>query len=338
MRAAVVTGIRKIEIRDIPMPQMRNDELRVRVAAVGICGSDLHTYTEGSTTGRQDIGPLVLGHEFAGVVTADNADLLGVEPGTIVAIDPARPCGVCEWCRRGDTNLCPDVRFLGYPPNNGAMTEFVCVSREAIHVLPAGMDATTGVLLETLGVAIHALDLAKVRLGETVIVLGCGPVGLLASRVASVAGAGKIIAVDPIGYRRDIARRFGADEGYASVAEAVAATGGRGADLVIEATDSKHGFDHATRSARIGGRVVMVGIPDGNSYTIAASEARRRGLSVKFSRRMPEVYPRAIAMVQSGRVNLDGIATHSFELNDARKAFDLQARREDGIVKAIIRI
>lgn len=337
MRAAVLTGLRSIEIRDIPAPRPRNDEVRVRVAAVGICGSDLHNYTEGSTTGPRAIQPLVLGHEFSGIVTPDIADRVGMEPGTIVAVDPARPCGVCEWCRRGETNLCPDVRFLGYPPNDGAMAEYVAVPPEALHALPAGMDATTGVLLETLGVALHAIDLAKVRMGESVAVLGCGPVGLLIARLARLAGAGQVLAVDPLDYRHAIAASMGADAGFASHRDIPAATGGRGVDLVIEATDSPSGFDHATRCARIGGRVVMVGIPEGNSYTIAASEARRRGLSVKFARRMPEIYPRAIALVASGRLDMSPIATHHFELHETPRAFAMQAAREDGVVKAIIR-
>ncbi len=336
MRAAILNGIRSVMVTDIPPPQPRNDEVCIRVAAVGVCGSDLHSYLEGGTNGPQSIRPIVLGHEFAGVVTSDIADRVGLAAGTIVAIDPARPCGVCEWCERGETNLCPDVRFLGYPPNNGAMAEYVAVPPEALHALPAGMDAATGVLLETLGVALHALDLAKVRLGETVVVLGCGPVGLLLVQLAKVAGAGRVLAVDPVAHRHALALRMGGDEGFASFTAVAAATKGRGADLVLEATDSDVGFDEATRCARIGGRLVMVGIPNGNRYTIAASEARRRGLSAKFSRRMPEIYPRAIALTASGRVDLTPLASHSFKLEETARAFAMQAAREDGIIKAII--
>lgn len=336
MRAAILTGIRSIKLGEMPPPNPRNDEVRIRVAAVGVCGSDLHTYLEGSTTGPQAIQPLVLGHEFSGVITADIADRVGMAPGTIVAVDPARPCGVCEWCERGHTNLCPDVRFLGYPPNNGAMAEFVSVPPEALHALPAGMDAADGVLLETLGVALHALDLAKPRLGETVAVLGCGPVGLLLVQLARAAGAGRVLAVDPVAYRHRLATTMGADAGYATIGELAESAGRRGADLVLEATDSESGFDHATRAARIGGRLVMVGIPTGNRYTIAASEARRRGLSIKFSRRMPEIYPRAIALAASGRVDMRPLATHSFKLEDTARAFTMQAAHEDGIIKAII--
>src|SRR5262249_11473556 len=153
-------------------------------------------------------------------------------------------------------------------PNDGGMAEYVTVSPASLHVLPAGLDAADGVLLETLGVAIHAMDLAKPKLMETVAVLGCGPVGLLLQQVARLAGAARIFAVDPLGYRADLAKQLGADDVFDSFAGVQAATGGRGADLVLEATDSPLGFEHAAKSCRIGGRVVIVGIPEGNQYTL----------------------------------------------------------------------
>jgi L-iditol 2-dehydrogenase len=192
------------------------------------------------------------------------------------------------------------------------------------------------VLLETLGVAIHAIDLAKLRIAETVAVLGCGPVGLLLAQLARLGGAGRVLAVDPVDYRARLARDLGADDAFASYAEVAAATGGRGADLVIEATDSPLGFEHAARASRIGGRIVIVGIPEGNQYTLAAAECRRKGLTIKFSRRMPEVYPRAIALAASGRLQLAPLASHHFPLEDTGTAFEMQAARRDGIIKAII--
>lgn len=336
MRAAVLHDIRDIRLAEIPRPTPERDDLLLRVKAVGVCGSDLHSYLEGSTTGPTKVTPLVLGHELAGIITTESAKQAGLPVGTLVAVDPAKPCGRCEWCERGHTNLCPNVRFLGYAPNNGAMAEYVAVPRSAIHPVPDSFDAATAVLLETLGVAIHAVDLARVRLLETVAVLGCGPVGLLLVQLARLSGAAKVFAVDPVGYRAELAGTLGADQYFASFADVVDATAGRGVDLVLEATDSPLGFEHAARACRIGGRVVLVGIPEGNQYALTASEVRRRGLSVKFSRRMPDVYPRAIALAASGRVTLAPLASHSFPLEEATRAFELQAAREDGVIKAII--
>jgi L-iditol 2-dehydrogenase len=336
MRAAVLHDIRDIRVTDIPTPSPETGDVLLRVKAVGVCGSDVHSYLEGSTTGRTKVSPLVLGHELAGVVTPESADRLRLPVGTLVAVDPAKPCGQCEWCERGHTNLCPHVRFLGYAPNNGAMAEYVTVPASAIHPVPTGFDPTTAVLLETLGVAIHALDLARIRLLETVAVLGCGPVGLLLLQLARLCGAHKVFAVDPVDYRAGLAGALGVDGAFPSYESVAGATDGRGVDVVLEATDSPHGFEHAARACRIGGRIVVVGIPEGNQYTLTAAEARRKGLSVKFSRRMPEVYPRAIALAASGRVNLLPLASHRFSLEETGRAFEIQAARKDGVIKAII--
>ncbi|MBR0719422.1 zinc-binding dehydrogenase [Bradyrhizobium liaoningense] len=337
MRAAVLQDIRDIRVLDIPEPRpVAEDDLIVRVKAVGVCGSDLHSYLEGGTTGPARVSPFVLGHEFSGVLTPDSARKAGLSADALVAVDPSIPCGHCEWCRRGHTNLCPNVKFLGYAPHNGAMAEFVCVPRSAVHLVPDSIDPAGAAILETLGVAIHAMDLARPRLLETVAVLGCGPVGLLLVQLARLAGAGKIIAIDPVLQRTALACDLGADVACRSYAGVSDVTDGRGVDLVIEATDSSHGFEHAARCARIGGRVVLVGIPENNQYILSGAESRRKGLSIKFSRRMPEVYPRAIALAQGGQVKLTPLATHRFSLDQTPAAFEQQVSRRDGIIKAII--
>ncbi|MHC2808722.1 L-iditol 2-dehydrogenase [Bradyrhizobium diazoefficiens] len=335
--AAVLQDIRDIRVLDIPEPRpLAEDELIVRVKAVGVCGSDLHSYLEGGTTGPTRVRPFVLGHEFSGVLTPDSARKAGFSADALVAVDPSIPCGRCEWCHRGHTNLCPNVKFLGYAPHNGAMAEFVCVPRSAVHLVPDSIDPAGAAILETLGVAIHAMDLAHPRLLESVAVLGCGPVGLLLVQLARLAGSGKIIAIDPVEQRTELACDLGADVACRSYAEVGDATEGRGVDLVIEATDSSHGFEHAARCARIGGRVVLVGIPENNQYILSGAESRRKGLSIKFSRRMPEVYPRAIALAQGGQVKLAPLATHRFSLDQTPAAFEQQVARRDGIIKAII--
>ncbi|MBR0751008.1 alcohol dehydrogenase catalytic domain-containing protein [Bradyrhizobium jicamae] len=338
MRAAVLQDIRNIRVTEIPTPTPKaDDDVIVRVKAVGVCGSDLHSYLEGGTTGPTRINdPFVLGHEFSGNLIPESARKLGLSADALVAVDPAIPCGHCEWCHRGHTNLCPNVRFLGYAPHNGAMAEFVCVPQSAVHVVPETIDPAGAAILETLGVAIHATDLARPRLLESVAVLGCGPVGLLLVQLARLCGVGNIIAIDPVVARGQLACDLGADIACRSFAEVPEVTDGRGVDLVIEATDSSHGFEHAARCARIGGRAVIVGIPENNEYVLSGAESRRKGLSVKFSRRMPEVYPRAIALAQSGRVKLSPLATHSFSLDQAPAAFAQQVARENGIIKAII--
>src|SRR5258705_6704163 len=135
MRAAILHDVRDIRVGDIPRPEATDGRVLVHVKAVGVCGSDLHSYLEGSTTGRTKVTPFVLGHELAGIVPPEAAELTGLAPGTLVAVDPAEPCGKCEWCLRAHTNLCPHVRFLGYAPTNGAMAEYVAVLPSSLHAV-----------------------------------------------------------------------------------------------------------------------------------------------------------------------------------------------------------
>jgi L-iditol 2-dehydrogenase len=305
------------------------------VAAVGLCGSDLHYYRDGGIGSARIEQPFVPGHEIGAWLTEDDAEL-NLLRGTLVAVDPSKPCGHCAWCREGHHNLCPHVEFIGAPPFNGAMARRIWVSRRQVVKLPEGFTPHDAVMLEPLGVAVHAVDLAKPRLLERVILLGCGTIGLLILQVLKIAGAGEILAIDPQPHRREMATRLGATHTGAAVAETAARTEGEGAPLVIEATNSPLGFADAVAAARIGGRIVLVGIPDGDTYTLPAAPARRRGLKIKFCRRMGDDYPRTIALVASGRVDVAGLVTHRFALADGPKAFRMHTENTPGMIKSLI--
>lgn len=309
------------------------DQVLLDVAAVGLCGSDLHYYKDGGIGAAMIRAPFVPGHEFGGFLCED-LDELSLKRGALVAVDPNNACGQCEWCHGGYFNLCPNVEFIGAPPFDGAMTTKIWVRKSQIVPLPTGFDALQAVMLEPLGVAIHAVDLAKPRLMERVGVLGCGPIGLLIIEVLKVAGAGEILAVDPLEHRRAMAARLGAKVA-SSVAEIVAWSSG-GCPLVIEATNSPMGFRDAVAAARIGGRIVLVGIPDGDVYQLSAADARRRGLKIKFARRMGEVYPRAIELVKSGKVDVASMVSHRIGLGETPAAFQALAENAPGYIKVLI--
>ena len=333
-RAVFLHGIRDVRV-DAYTAQPRPDTVAVDVAAIGICGSDLHYYKDGGIGAQVIRSPFVPGHEFAGWL-ADDLPEKDLPRGSLVAVDPALPCGVCEFCRVGRPNICPNVRFTGAPPYDGAMTERLWVDPEQVFALPPGMTAEQAVMLEPLGVAVHAIRHARPRMLEDVAVLGCGPIGLLVIALTRLHAVGRIIAVDPVGYRAEAARGYGADAVGPDLEAVKDLTGGRGADLVIEATNAPDGFDHAVGAAAIGGRVVLVGIPDGDRYGLAASAARRRELTVQFSRRMGDVYPHAIRLVAENRVDVDRMITHRLGLDEAPQAFDMLARCDDGSVKALV--
>lgn len=335
MRALFLHAAHDARIAPFNLRDPRPDEVLLEVAAVGLCGSDLHYYKDGGIGSARITAPFVPGHEFGGWLEQDVPEL-GLGRGTLVAIDPNRACGACAQCHAGHPNLCPNVEFIGAPPIDGAMANRIWVPRSQVVPIPRGFSPLDAVMLEPLGVAIHAVDLAKPQLLERVALLGCGPIGLLLLQVLRAAGAGEIWAIDPQSHRRELARRLGAAHVGASVGELRDWTGGEGAPLVVEATNSPFGFRDAVLAARIGGRVVLVGIPDGDTYTLPAAEARRRGLKIKFSRRMGEVYPRAIALVESGAVDVATLVTHTFALEDAPEAFRLHAADTEGMVKSLI--
>ena len=334
--AAFIVGARDLRIGEVPVPVAAGDITVVDVESVGICGSDLHYYKDGGIGSAVISDPFVPGHEFSARLTQD-LDVRNLTRGQLVAVDPALPCHSCKWCFKGYHNLCPNVRFLGAPPLNGALTQQIRVPIESIIPLPDTMTRDQGAMLEPLGVCIHAIDLAKPSLLESVVVLGCGPIGLGIIQLLRLSGCKHIHAVDPQKHRRELAKTLGATAVGDRVDSVVSDTQGLGVELVIEATNSPDGFCDAIACSQIGGRVILVGIPDGNVYSpISAAEARRRGLTVKFSRRMGDVYSRAIELVSNKYIDVDAMVSHHFSLDDTATAFAMQADEADGFIKAIV--
>ena len=333
-QALYIRGAGDARVAPFNLREGREGETLIEVASVGLCGSDLHYFKDGGIGAAVIKQPFVPGHEFGGYLCED-VDEHGLKAGALVAVDPNKACGACEWCHEGHPNLCPNVQFIGAPPFDGAMTSRIWVPRSQLVPLPENFDGLDAAMLEPLGVAIHAVRLAKPQMGERVGVLGCGPIGLLIMQVLKAAGAGEIFACDPLAHRRAIATRSGADHVFASYAELVEATRG-GATLTVEATNSPDGFRDAVSATRIGGRIVLVGIPDGNIYTLPAADARRRGLKIKFARRMGEVYPLAIQFLASGKVDVRTIVSHRVGLEEVPAAFKALAENAPGYVKVLV--
>ena len=339
MNAALIHGVRDVRLADVPRPQPGPGELLLAVRAVGLCGSDLHYYLEGGIGSAQVRTPLILGHEFAAEIVDPQAAEYGFTSGQLVAVDPARSCGGCEWCLQGHPNLCPAVRFTGSPPDlQGALAEYVTARPEALFPVPVSFSPSDTALLEPLGVAIHAVDLSHLRPMEGVAVLGAGPIGLLILQVARAAGADPVFAVDPLPYRTVLAERLGADRTAQTHEPILEWTAGRGVDVVFEATNSALAPAQATAVARIGGRVLLAGIPSQEAFSLNASVMRRKGLTLKMVRRMKHTYPRAIGLVAGGRVQLDPLVTHRFPLKRAAEAFALQTSCGDGVIKIVIEL
>ena len=318
MRVARLHGIRDIRLGDEPVPVPADGESLVRVTAVGLCGSDLHWFGEGGIGDAVLRRPLVIGHEFAGVVEG------GPRHGQRVAVEPAIACQTCPPCRAGHRNLCPHVLFAGHGNCDGGLREYVTWPTALLHPLPDALSDAEGALLEPLAVAVHALDLARIPLGGSVAVVGCGPIGLMLVQAARAAGAAQVIAADPLAHRRDAALRLGADTAMAPVAGDLRQLG---LDVAFEVAGTDAAVDAALLAVRPGARVVLMGIPDDDRTTFAASVARRKGLTLILARRAKEVYPRAEALVRQGRVDLASLVTSRFPLDEVDKAFTSAAGR-----------
>jgi L-iditol 2-dehydrogenase len=322
MKTLRLHGPGDLRIHEEPDPVPAAGEKLLRVSAVGICGSDLHWFNEAGIGDAQLEKPLVLGHEFTALT----------DEGERVAVDPAIPCGVCEYCKRGDPNLCERILFAGHGEQDGALREKMTWPQGCLHTLPEGISDAEGALLEPLGIALHAVDLAHLRVGMSVGVFGCGPIGLLILQLARLAGVSKVLATDLLPHRVEAARNFGAEESHEvtdrfGVQEA-ALLDQRGLDVVFEAAGENAAVEMAVAAVRPGGKVMLVGIPPDDRTSFTASLARRKGLTLKLVRRMKLTYPRAIQLVESGRVNLRDLVTHTFPLEQAVAAFAIATRRD----------
>jgi L-iditol 2-dehydrogenase len=341
MRVAKVVAPREIRLEDAPIPSPSPGEVLVRIRAVGLCGSDLQYYAHGRIGDLKFGAGHILGHEVAGVVEALGPGSDGPAPGTPVAVDPAIPCGGCRYCAAGHPNLCRHLRFFGSPPTPGALREYLTHPSHLVLPLPPGMTLAAGAVSEALGVAIHAVDLSHLRVGESAAVFGCGPIGLLIARVAQIGGASPVLASEPLAHRREAASLFGAaatfDPGRDNVVEAIReGTGGEGVDVAFEAAGSESATVQAVDAVRPGGTLVLVGYWKKDEVTLPGIRAMRKGLTIRFVRRMKHTFPRALELLRQGLVNLPALISHEFELSDVAEAFARAEKRSPNFLKTVV--
>jgi L-iditol 2-dehydrogenase len=335
--------LRVDQVADVPAPG--RGQALIHVTSAGICGSDLHTYKDGRIGDTVVTQPLVLGHEFAAEVVAVGPEALDgnaqpLRQGTRVAVDPAEACGRCEQCEQGNPNLCLHLKFCGLFPQDGCYRERMIVTARQCFPIPDSIDDASGAMLEPLGVALHATDLSRVRLGDSVAILGAGPIGLLILQTVLLAGAREVFVAETLPWRLDLAKQLGGTaiggERTDPVAVVMEKTRGRGVDVAIEAAWADETVQQAVEVARFGGRVTLVGIPADDRMTMNHSPARRKGLTLRFCRRMKNTYPRAIQLVEAGKIDLRSLISHRFPLEKASDAFELNIAYKDRIVKVML--
>ncbi len=343
MKAVILNKPLDLVMGDVPDPGAPGPgEVRVRVGAVGICGSDVHYYEHGRIGDFVVRAPMVLGHETAGVVDAAGQGVRHLKPGDRVAMEPGVPCGSCPTCREGRYNLCPDVRFWATPPVHGSLAEYVVHPAGFSYRLPDGMSLAEGALMEPMAVGVHSCNRGRVQPGDVVAVNGAGTIGCVTALAALAYGASQVIVADVVPERLARAKSLGAtgvvDARRESLADAVLqATHGRGADVGVECSGHPDGVKTLVKAAAPGGRVVLVGMgAQPVPVDTVAAMAKEVDLLPVF--RYRNVYPAAISMVASGRVKVETLVTDRFRFADAVTAFDYARKPRPDTCKVMIEV
>jgi L-iditol 2-dehydrogenase len=341
MKAAVLHAKRDLRVEERPQPSPTGTQVLIRVRAVGVCGSDVHYYTEMRIGDQVIAKPQAVGHEFAGEVAAVGPKVEHFKVGDRICVEPGLSCGKCRQCREGRPNCCPNVIFYGTPPVEGALQEFVLADQEQCTLLPAGMSFAEAAMLEPLQVGVHAFNLVPCVPGDWVAIVGAGSIGLSCLAMVRAAGATRIIVTDKLDYRLALAKKLGAThtvnvEREDALAAVKKITDGQGADVVYEATNSVKGLPQAVALARIAGRVAAIGIPPVDEIPLPASFPRRKQLTVQFIRRSAHSIRQALELVATGKIDVKPWITHRFPLARVKEAFDLVDAYGDGVLKTVI--
>ncbi len=343
MKTAVMLGIGKMGFEEREIPQVKEDEVLVKLEYVGICGSDLHYYESGAIGDYVVKPPFVLGHEPGGTVVEVGRNVKHLKAGDRVALEPGKTCGHCEFCKTGRYNLCPDVVFFATPPVDGVFQEYVAHEADLCFKLPDNVSTMEGALIEPLAVGFHAAMQGGARAGQTAVVMGAGCIGLVTMMALKAMGVTKVYTVDIMEKRLQKALELGADgvinAGQADAVEEVRKlTDGKGCDLVIETAGTQATTIQAIRMTKKGAAIVLVGYSKSGEMTLPMSLALDKELTFKTVFRYRHIYPMAIDAVAAGKVNLKGIVTDIFTLDEIQKAMDHSVNNKADIVKAVVRI
>eukprot|EP01116_Phalansterium_solitarium_P020548 TRINITY_DN6105_c0_g1_i1.p1 TRINITY_DN6105_c0_g1~~TRINITY_DN6105_c0_g1_i1.p1 ORF type:complete len:351 (-),score=110.91 TRINITY_DN6105_c0_g1_i1:131-1183(-) len=338
--AAVLHGINDIRLEERPGPVPKPHEVVIAPKTVGICGSDVHYWTHGRIGDFVVKAPMVLGHETSGKIVAVGSAVTSLKAGDRVTIEPGVPCGSCEYCKTGRYNLCLDMVFMATPPYDGSLSNFVAHSAAFCYKLPDHVSYDEAALCEPLSVGIHACTRAGVSIGSRVLVLGAGPIGLVCILAARAAGASVVVAVDMQQNRLDIAKKLGANATFLATQDIAAeiARGGFGPiDITIECSGAEPAIRSAIRTTKSGGVVVLVGLGP-SEIKLPIVDAAVREVDIRGIFRYANCYPKALALIASGQVDVKPLITHRFAFQDTLKAFEVSKNMTDGAIKVAIQL
>lgn len=344
MKAAVLTGIGQMEVREVPDPTIQKDtDVLLRIETVGVCGSDVHYYETGRIGSQVVQFPYIVGHECAATVAEVGSAVRGVEVGQKVVVEPAVSCHNCDQCKLGRENTCSSLRFLGTPgQGQGCLSEYLVMPDECCFPTHEKITLEQGALCEPLAIAVYAVKQSRPPEAANVAILGAGPIGLSCMIAARARGVRNCYMTEKIDARAGIASHAGAtwvgnpleDDVVAGILEQEPA----GVDVVYECAGQQETIDQAVDLLKPGGKLMLIGIPREDRVSFAIDKIRRKEVTIVNVRRQNGCTQAAIDLVASGQVDVDFLVTHRFELDRTQEAFDLVAGYRDGVVKAMIQL
>ena len=340
MRAAVLEGVRSVVMRDVPEPALQKDnDVLLSVDAVGMCGSDIHYYSQGRIGSQVVTYPFIVGHEFGGTVLAVGGAVTRVKPGDRVAVDPAMPCFVCDQCLAGRFHTCRHMPFLGCPGQAaGCLCERIVMPETSCFAVPAAFSAEDAALIEPLSIGCYAVKLSALTRGSHIAIQGCGPIGLSILLAARQAGVARVTVSDPLAYRREAALRLGADAAFAPDALSAQLAGQEplGVASVFECCGKQEAMDQAVPLLKPGGTLMLVGIPETDRVSFSIDLLRRKEIRIQNVRRQNDCVEAAIALLER-QPAARAMITHRFEAEHTAEAFATVAHYCDGVIKAMVR-
>ena len=341
MKALVLEEYNKFVYKEMPEPEIAENEVLIQVKACGICGSDVHGM-DGSS-GRR-IPPIIMGHEASGIIVKKGTRVRGFSEGEQVTFDSTMYCGECFYCRQGRINLCDNRRVLGVSCDDyrqhGAFAEYVAVPEHILYRLPDGLSFEQAAMVEPVSIAFHAVALTPISLNDTAVVIGAGMIGLLAIQALRAAGCGKIIAVDLEQPKLDLALQLGADDALRAdqvnvPEEVLKLTDNRGANIALEVVGSTAAVNTAISSLRKGGFLTIIGNLAA-TIEFPLQTVVTRQITVSGSCASCGEYPACLDLMARGKINVDVLRSHSAPLSEGAAWFERLYNKEQGLMKVIL--
>jgi len=342
MNAALLTGIRRFEIRQVPAPPIQNDtDVLIKVTTVGVCGSDVHYYDHGRIGSQVVEFPFVIGHEASGIVEKTAPGVTAVRPGQRIALDPAVSCGHCDQCRAGREHTCRSLRFMGLPGQlGGCLAEYVVLPERCCYPVPDNVTFDQATLCEPLAIAVYAVERAAPAEGAAVAILGAGPIGMSVFHVLSTTSVGRVYVTDKIEERLAYAATLGpawsGNPDRVNVGSEISAREPLLLDRVFECSGDPSAVAQGINLLKPGGSLILIGIPEEDEISLPVHELRRKEITILNIRRQVHCTRKAIDLLASRTIDMDRLATHHFSLAGTQAAFDLVAGYRDGVMKAMI--